>query len=377
MERDSFYQTLPRTRDFAALATGDAFAPLPKGWHVGCADIVNSTALIAAGRYKTVNMIGAAVISALTNVLKEVEFPFVFGGDGASFAVPPGGERPARAVLAQMRSWVASEFDIELRAALLPVSWVRAEGLDVKVARYAPSDGVHYAMFSGGGLAWAESQMKAGGFAVLPDPAPEPPDLSGLSCRWTNAKARNGTILSLVMLPSGPQAGVEFAQIAAAVVDLAGELDRSGHPLPLGGPPAAFPPPGLPDEARLTRTTLPYLIKRLLLLGESALAAVLFWCARPVRGFDPLHYRTVLSANADFRKFDDGLKMTLDCNDAVCNRLKALLSDAAALGHIRYGLHEQSEAMITCVVPSLLRDDHMHFVDGAAGGYTAAAAQIR
>jgi hypothetical protein len=29
--------------------------------------------------------------------------------------------------------------------------------------------------------------------------------------------------------------------------------------------------------------------------------------------------------------------------------------------------------MMTCIVPSILTDDHVHFIDGAAGGYTQAA----
>ena len=42
-------------------------------------------------------MAGAAVIAAVTNALDGREFPFVFGGDGASFAVSPGdSSAPAR-----------------------------------------------------------------------------------------------------------------------------------------------------------------------------------------------------------------------------------------------------------------------------------------
>lgn len=375
MERDSFYGSLPVTEDFTALAAGQGFTPLPRGWLAGCTDIVDSTGLIAAGRYKTVNMIGASVISALINAL-DGPFPFVFGGDGASFAVPAAEERRTRKVLAHLRAWVAEEFGIELRAALLPVTWVRNAGFDIKVARYAASEGVDYAMFSGGGMAWAERQMKEGGYAVQPAVSAEPPDLTGLSCRWSNAKSRNGSILSLVLLPEG-KPGRGFARVAGEVAGLAAGLERSGHPLPRGGPPVAFPPPGLRDEARLLRRGLPFVLKRLALLAESALAAFLFTTGRPFRGFNPAAYRQELSANTDFRKFDDGLKMTLDCPPEVCARLKSLLEEAAAAGHIRYGLHEQDEAMVTCIVPSLKRSDHMHFVDGAAGGYTTAAAQIR
>ena len=53
------------------------------------------------------------------------------------------------------------------------------------------------------------------------------------------------------------------------------------------------------------------------------------------------------------------------------------LEDAQARGKIRYGLHAQKEAMMTCFVPSAMSDDHVHFVDGASGGYAQAAAVMR
>ncbi|MEM9126092.1 MAG: DUF3095 family protein, partial [Pseudomonadota bacterium] len=43
----------------------------------------------------------------------------------------------------------------------------------------------------------------------------------------------------------------------------------------------------------------------------------------------------------------------------------------------RYGLYVQDEAMMTCFVPAATRDDHVHFVDGASGGYAQAAAAMR
>jgi hypothetical protein len=104
---------------------------------------------------------------------------------------------------------------------------------------------------------------------------------------------------------------------------------------------------------------------------------VLYRLRLKVGGFDPRRYARVVAANADFRKLDDGLKMTLDCDPATEAKLEAVLSRAAKAGLIRYGISTQEEAMMTCIVPSILTDDHLHFVDGAAGGYTQAASQMK
>jgi hypothetical protein len=86
---DTFYGGIAVFRGFGRLMDPALYSPLPDDWTIGVADIVESTRAIAEARYKAVNMAGAAVIAAVTNALDGREFPFVFGGDGASFAVSP------------------------------------------------------------------------------------------------------------------------------------------------------------------------------------------------------------------------------------------------------------------------------------------------
>ncbi len=163
---DIFYGAIPVFRGFGSLMDPAMYSPLPDDWTVGVADIVESTKAIANQRYKAVNMAGAAVIAAVTNALEGREFPFVFGGDGASFAVSPGDLARAREALAATAIWVEEDLDLVMRVALVPVKDIRAQGLDVRVARFGPSANLSYAMFSGGGLGWADAAMKRGEFAV-------------------------------------------------------------------------------------------------------------------------------------------------------------------------------------------------------------------
>src|SRR5712672_4623926 len=103
---DVFYGRIPVFRGFGSLMDPALYSPLPDDWTVGVADIVESTRAIAAQRYKAVNMAGASVIAAVTNALDGREFPFVFGGDGASFAVAPGDLARTREALAATAIWV-------------------------------------------------------------------------------------------------------------------------------------------------------------------------------------------------------------------------------------------------------------------------------
>lgn len=69
-----------------------------------------------------------------------------------------------------------------------------------------------------------------------------------------------------------------------------------------------------------------------------------------------------MASNTDFRKFDDGLKMTVDIDSARLEKIQTRLEQARLSGTCYFGLHEQEAALMTCIVPSPLSRDHMHFV---------------
>ncbi len=94
-------------------------------------------------------------------------------------------------------------------------------------------------------------------------------------------------------------------------------------------------------------------------------------------GFNPKTYKVEVTQNSDFRKFDDGLKMTIDIDAERLRRIETLLEDASTAGISRYGLHRQESALITCFVPTHRAHDHIHFIDGAAGGYAMAASNLK
>src|SRR5471030_1789875 len=131
---DSFYDHVPVFRDFTRVLDPALYQPLPDDWSIGVADVVQSTKAIRDNHYKAVNMAGAAVIVAVTNALGGRDFPFVFGGDGASFAVPSSATGLARQALAATATWVKEELDLTLRVAMVPVAVLRASGVDVRVA---------------------------------------------------------------------------------------------------------------------------------------------------------------------------------------------------------------------------------------------------
>jgi hypothetical protein len=373
-----FYAGLPLFRDFTAVTDPALFQPLPDDWVIGTADVVASTKAIADNRYKAVNMAGAAVIVAVTNALGDREFPFVFGGDGASFAVPGTLGPAARQALAETATWVKEDLDLTLRIGMVPVSVLRSHGVDVRVARYAPSENISIAMFSGGGIAWADAAMKRGEIAVPPAPPGAHPDLTGLSCRYEEIPASRGLVLSLVV---APRAGVGADAFRAAIAEIARIVEMTpdaSRPVPGQKLRMTWPPSGADLEARASRRPGESIrARKIKVLAWALFAFVVIRFGIKIGTFIPAKYTRELIDNSDFRKFDDALRMVLDCTPELADEIERSLADGAAQGVLRYGTHRQSAAMMTCFTPSPTRSNHVHFIDGASGGYAMAASALK
>ncbi len=372
-DRD-FYLSLPVFSDFAEVVRAESFSPLPDDWFVGFTDVTGSTAAIAAGRYKAVNMVGAGAIAAVANSLGRRPFPFVFGGDGVSLAVSGADAAATSDALAAMASFARTEFKLDLRVAMIPVSEIRASGNDIRVARFAASEHCVYAMFSGGGLTWFEAQAKNGRYALPLAPADARPDLSGLSCRWGVAPARNGVVLSVIVAPRGDDP--RFAGLVGEIVKMALEGSASERPVTVDALGIATPLKAIELEATALRASGGSRLSALAKAAFSYTLGVTFHRFKLKAGaFDAGAYAVDVVANADFRKFDDGLRMTLDCSPAFADKLEVKLSGADEFAD--WGVFRQKSAQITCFVPSINDRDHVHFVDGAEGGYTLAAKALK
>jgi len=375
---DGFYAALPVFSDFTQVTDETCFRALPDDWVIGTADIVGSTKAIAQNRYKAVNMAGAAVIVAVTNALAGRDFPFVFGGDGASFAVSAADAASARQALAETATWVNEDLDLRMRIGMVSVAGIRKQGHDVRVARYAPSPNISIAMFSGGGLAFADAAMKRGEFAVPPAPPGAHPDLSGLSCRYELIPSQRGQVLSLVVAP-GPKATPEsFRAAVQAVTEIVERTPDASRPLPGQGLKIKWPPQGVDLEARAARRPGESIgARKAKVLAKTFFFFLIMHFKLRVGRFIPEKYTGELIANSDFRKFDDSLRMVLDCTPELAGEIEDYLKTAQADGIVRFGTHRQEAAMMTCFTPSPTSANHVHFIDGADGGYATAAGAMK
>jgi hypothetical protein len=135
----------------------------------------------------------------------------------------------------------------------------------------------------------------------------------------------------------------------------------------------SWPPPGVELEVRAAKGNR--WLRRTKVLLQTFLAFLIMRSGIRVGDFVPATYLRHVVENSDFRKYDDGLRMIIDCTSELADALDRRL--AAAAGRAFYGLHRQKGAVMTCFSRSARRDAHLHFIDGAQGGYTAAATALK
>jgi hypothetical protein len=383
-EDDDFYRDLTPVTSFEDVADVTRYAAVPDEWVIVLGDIEGSTELVDQGRYKSVNLIGAAVITAVLNALPDLDVPFVFGGDGAALVVPPSAANAVRAALAQLKAHVRDMFEIELRVGMVSVAAVRVVGYDVRVQKLALGEGNSLAMFSGGGIAaataWLGQARADDPMLVGPSHEPTPPALDGLSCRWEPLDARRGVILSLITCARRPGEAEEQAHVArvtAALGDILGQDIAAAAPISAETFRLRWPPAGLALETRATAGGKPLFWRRAEILVQALLQYVAERFNTRIGYYDAPAYREEMARFTDFQKYDDMVRLVLDVTMDQAARIDMYLRAEHGAGRLFYGTHHARSALMTCLVFSLEFSRHIHFIDGADGGFTLAARDLK
>ncbi len=385
MNSTSFYADLPVLTEFSEVGRRARYAPLPEDWQVVMCDVRNSTAAVEAGRYKNVNTLGAAVITAMLNAAGPTEIPFIFEGDGAMLCVPPELLNDAHAALLQTQALARKSFDLELRIASLPLARIRAAGFDILVARYRVSDNYVQAMFAGGGMAYADRCMKdpatAAACRVEPGSIAPGGNFEGLECRWQDIPSRHGETVSVmvkVLIEDAGEADALYRALIEKVREIYGADEACS---PVWPPNLAFSfdarqlgnEVGVRAMQRSAWGKWLYLMKMrgLVLLGWFLLAFGIRTSAT-----DWGQYRIVLARNSDVKKFNDCFRQILAGNAAQREALSAWLELGFAQRQLVYGVHVSNRAQMTCLVFDY-SGRHLHFIDGADGGLSMAAKALK
>ncbi|MFT5657120.1 MAG: hypothetical protein ACI9KN_000392 [Gammaproteobacteria bacterium] len=373
-----FYDEMGTFTDFSEVASPANYQPAPDDWFVVIADIKGSTAAIAEGRYKDVNMIGAACINAVLNCCECGEIPYVFGGDGAKMLIPEHRIEDCKKALLSVQFLAKTKFNLALRVGVVTVKSINATGIQrVLVGKYQLSPNNALATFSGGGIELAESWIKSNTDYQLTDIHQQSPDLSGLYCRWEPLASNNGVMLSILVQAQAKTEG-DKERIYRSIIQSIGNINPGDDsPVTKTNLKLRWPPRGIQAEINATVGNR----NPGLWACKVYLYSLLQWCLDrfdlTLAGYRGKQYRVELRNNTDYQRFDDTLRILLDCSSTQADEIDAMLDQQAKTRCLHYGLHRADSALMTCLVFNLDKAEHIHFVDGNNGGFTSAARALK
>ena len=379
MTSTQFFTALPGFTHFSDGMNDEHYSSVPEDWYVAITDVEQSTQAIHEGRYKDINMIGAACIIAVLNAIRPAEIPYVFGGDGATLLIPPEHIETAKESLLAVKHLSASTLALPLRVGIVPVKTIIDEGKYIDVAKYIMPTGCTLAMFRGGCLLLADRIVKEGHhgqyFTLKGMPAIRP-DLEGLSCRWEPFKTQNGTILTLLVTTYDDtnQHSDTYQTIYQHITKL---LNNTGKPVDENSARYRWPPKGTRLETTLLHQGNATFFDRIKLHAATLFFLIANRLNLKIGNFDAKTYRQDMLINSDYQKFDDMLRMVIDCSEEQASAIESYLEGLYQKKQIVYGTHLSEQALMTCFVRSIEQHGHIHFIDGDDGGYAVAAINLK
>jgi hypothetical protein len=381
----NFYHDLPPLASFAEATEGRLHVALPGDWWIAIADVAGSTQAIEAGAYKKVNTVGVACIAAVTNVDRDIDLPFIFGGDGATFAIPEMLRERVICALRGVQRLARASFGLDLRVGLVQVSELTKQGYWVRLAKVRLSPHVAQPALSGRGWEEAERRVKQygmpGALKVVENEGPAKASFEGFECRWQGVPSFYDHKLSLLVATISPDADANLAtyqRLLQEIQKIYGDVAHY-HPLRSDRMRLTFEPRLLTHEWRVRsagagwRKRLAYLMRMLL---QNLAGRIFFARNIDTESVKWSGYRDELVQNSDFRKFDGMLRMIMDGSESQAARLQAFLEEEYRERRLVYGMQKSREALVTCIVQSYT-GNHLHFVDGSDGGYALAARELK
>ena len=380
-----FFHSLTPTKRFEASFDTALYTRAPDDWSVAVFDIIGSTKAIENNRYKDVNAVGVCCITAAINALRTKDVPYVFGGDGATILFPNAERRELSNAMLGLQAMTEQEFGLRLRTGIVPISDIRARGLDVLVSRFELSDAKSVALLAGGGAQLADQLVKdkeqgqtyridkkASGSA-------EPTaDTEGFSCRWQPIRTQRGQIITGLVQSQRSNDMRAYERAIACLCDVIGD--------PRLRNPARSPQSALSGrwsdyekEANLavSQGRRPSRFwAQFKAFRDTQLGRLFAWLNLKLGSYDGKRYKAILTQQTDHLRFDDMLRFVLDVSHDEAKAILKGFEELREANHIFYGNQSSATALMTCIVNDY-DSDHVHFLDGGDGGFAMAAKQLK
>ena len=377
MNTNNFYIYLKQIDDFSKIIQDSNYSLIPNDWYVIVSDIKNSTKAIENGMYKQVNFVAALTIIGILNIDKEEDFPYVFGGDGASLLIPPSLLEKSKKVLIEASKKAKEAFDLELRIGVISIKEIEKRGCFIEITKLQITNDYAQAIIRGNGLELAEELLKKEyeTFRIKDDISNTyRANFDGLECRWEDIKTlKDETISILIKSINQKNSNEIYTNCIKYIEKIAGNYEQRNPIKEAEQLKLSFNPMILNAEASIfSKNKIGKFFTILKLAFENLLGLILMKYSIGKWG----KYKQKIIRTTDTEKFDDMLRMVISIETNQTKKLEKYLENLFLKRDIVYGIHKSDSALMTCLIFQR-HGKHIHFVDSSKGGYALAAKELK
>ncbi len=372
-----FYSDLPYIDDFLEVKNQRIFKDIPINWHVIITDIKGSTTAIEEGKYKEVNFLAACSTTAILNIDKTVDFPFVFGGDGATILIPEHFVQVAKDVLIDTQKFARQEFGMEFRVGIVPVIDILRNKQKIKVAKLKLSEDYFQSIFIGGGLDYAEYLVKNHAkYSVQYEPPRLKADFSGVKCLWQDLPCKNEEVVSLLVKATNKFNPDIYNDVVDEIFRIYGTRESR---FPVQQNSIKFKNnfkkiyfESIAEAYQFRKKKNYVIIKN---LAKAVFKTLKNMLKKGLSKVIPILKIEQINS-IDSEKFDDMLRMVISGSKEQRERLTSFLEYRYQLGDLAYGINVAKSVYMTCLVYER-KARQTYFIDGSNAGYTIAAKELK
>lgn len=378
---DNFYKNLKvSATNLPELLSSGGFVDVPDDWFVIVADVKNSTAAVNAGNHNNVNLVAASSLVVPLNIAKDaaVEIPFFFTGDGGTVLVPPVILKDVLQGLNTHNSNSIRNFNLQLHAGSLSVKSIRQSGHTLKIAKVRFGKSMSKAVIIGNGLQYAEKIIKGPNRSEEAGIGePDVLNMEGLECRWDRIKPlveENEVVCYLIEAVNPDMQADVYADALQRMDEIYGTLEKR-NPISFERLKLLLSINKIRQEmmTRFGKWRRSYLATTFLKTFIGRLYFKFNWKINNLRGQE---YLKQVVTNADILTIDGRINTIISATRNKHSAFIHYLTQMEQQRKLIFGHFISRESVMTCYIQN--RDEnHIHFVDGADGGYTEASKELK
>ena len=379
MEDLKFYKKLKLSKESLVdlLDNEEDFKNVPESWYVIVVDIQNSTNAVKEGNHHQVNLTATGAIISVLNTIRKfqgnIEIPYFFGGDGATFIVQFSLLDKIVQVLDNYRLHIKRKTNLVLRVGQIHVKKLVEKNVQLKIAKHQLTEKLSIPIVLGNGLKVAEHIIKSSFKEKSTTSFDESLlNLEGMECRWDEISPDKSQAKVVCLLLDATVEATQsdiYKQVLSQMEKDFGSFENR-QPIKNTKLRLDANPKKVLEEMKisLVSNNWMYFLKSWLKTNFGKIYLNLTSSGK--------QYLKQIGQLSHTFMLDGMINTVFTAEQSKIDNFIAFLDNLEADNKLIYGIHVTHASVMSCYVLDR-RTTHSHFVDGTEGGYTSAAKMFK